>query len=133
RRPPGLLQADPRVPELGRGSARAAEAERARELGASCERRCAGVGAPAPLRFGAAGRWVLGRASRSAPHRRCAGAPTPALRSATVLNPPPEGTGYAAVCTPWSQAADRVVRVVAFCKGSSARGCMSTRMSVLVM
>src|SRR5438552_4933933 len=88
RRPPGLLQADPRVPELGGGSARAAEADRAGELGASGERRCAGVGAPAPLRFGAVRRTSLGRASRTAPHRRYAGAPTPALRAATVLTPP---------------------------------------------
>src|SRR5438876_2040557 len=88
RRPPGLLQADPRVPELRGGGARAAEAERAGELGASCERRCAGVGAPAPLRFGAVRRTSLGRASRTAPHRRSAGAPTPALRAATVLTPP---------------------------------------------
>src|SRR5438093_50616 len=66
RRPPGVLQADPRVPELRGGGARAAEAERAGELAASRERRCAGVGAPAPLRFGAAARLVLDRAARSA-------------------------------------------------------------------
>src|SRR5439155_24447905 len=89
--------ADPRVPELGRGGAGPAEADRARELGATGERGGAGVGAPAPLRFGAVRRTSLGRASRTAPHRRYAGAPTPALRAATVLTPPPEGTGYAAL------------------------------------
>src|SRR5207249_240724 len=42
RRAPGVLQADPRVPELRGGGARAAEAERAGELAASRERRLAG-------------------------------------------------------------------------------------------
>src|SRR5437762_2659169 len=86
RRPPGLLQADPRVPELGGGGAREAEAERAGELGASDASAGARErGAPASLRFGAA--------ARRAPVARCArrliGAapapPAPALRSSTIL------------------------------------------------
>src|SRR5213079_2942199 len=51
RRPPGLLQADPRVPELRGGGARAAEAERAGELGLARTLRWPRAGRPsAPKR-----------------------------------------------------------------------------------
>src|SRR6059036_4004899 len=93
RRPPGLLQADPRVPELRGGGARAAEAERAGELDAltlSGGARAWGR----RLRFDSApshGWCSVARRARP-PHRRSAGAPTPATHAATVLYPPPTGT-----------------------------------------
>src|SRR5881409_83372 len=88
RRPPGLLQADPRVPELRGGGARPPEAERAGELGFGLvERRCAGVG-------GAGSASIRRRRTAGSPPRdalgRLIGAPpappTPATQAATVLN-----------------------------------------------